>query len=626
MLTLPPFKSFLASNIPSVYDNTLSYYDELTKLIAYLEQQVIPAVNADTAEIEEIKKLLVQLKAYVDDYFKNLDVQEEINNKLDEMAEDGTLAEIINQEVLDNVKTVTDAILAANEPFTYHYIYSASNGFGNALFVEGDKNILVDFGNNSGVVDAYLRSKNVTKIDAIVITHYHADHTGGANGQGLSEVLSDTNIDFTGCVAYLPHKGIDWTQVTTSDKSTIMATETAVKSMLTTAGVTYVEPDNEQVVQLSTITKMQFFNIGSAFYDQYYAYDVNGVAGVTEYNSFSMLVKITHNDISEFETGDATYLTQKYNAQYLTDIDIYHSFHHGVYTPLHKNWELRLNADYCVVTPNDASLPADNADIICCGMRGARIHNVKDYGNTLNIIQTGNVLKCDANFNAKKNNLGVATRPLVMLEEGTDLDDITDDGCYYSPYGGYSLTMDNVPPCDGNAATEGHSFRLDVIKLANSSDDDNDIKQILTFGNTPEFRSGVWMRESRRYDTGFGKWYYCGTPSYHEGTTNLYSTYVFGTISGNGKELNMVMPLTRYIPEGYTISNVTILGLNIKSANGNVAYADSESQTTYTASIARNASGLNIQILKADSSAFSESDVCICGTCNIRFTLTPVNA
>lgn len=97
MITLPPFKSFLASNIPSVYDNTLSYYDELTKLIAYLEQVVVPAVNETAGQVDGIKKGLEELKSYVDHYFDNLDVQEEINNKLDDMAESGELQTIIAQ-------------------------------------------------------------------------------------------------------------------------------------------------------------------------------------------------------------------------------------------------------------------------------------------------------------------------------------------------------------------------------------------------------------------------------------------------------------------------------------------------------------------------------------------------
>lgn len=45
------------------------------------------------------------LKAYIDDYFKNLDVQEEINTKLDEMAKDGTLLSIMNDTIVDSVNT-----------------------------------------------------------------------------------------------------------------------------------------------------------------------------------------------------------------------------------------------------------------------------------------------------------------------------------------------------------------------------------------------------------------------------------------------------------------------------------------------------------------------------------------
>lgn len=94
MITLPPFKAFLASNIPSVYDNTLSYYDELTKLIAYLEQQVVPAVNNNTAGLK-------QLKDFVEHYFDNLNVQNEINNKLDQMAISGELAQIVIDHLND---------------------------------------------------------------------------------------------------------------------------------------------------------------------------------------------------------------------------------------------------------------------------------------------------------------------------------------------------------------------------------------------------------------------------------------------------------------------------------------------------------------------------------------------
>lgn len=59
-----------------------------------------------------------ELHDYVHDYFDNLDVQEEINNKLDAMAEDGTLQEIITSYIQSNVAwtfdTVADMKLADN--------------------------------------------------------------------------------------------------------------------------------------------------------------------------------------------------------------------------------------------------------------------------------------------------------------------------------------------------------------------------------------------------------------------------------------------------------------------------------------------------------------------------------
>ena len=98
-VVLPPFRAWLASNIPAVYDNTMSYYDELTSLIKYLESVVLPAVNKNSQSVTELAQLYKELKEFVDHYFDNLDVQEEINNKLDNMVQDGTFATLLEQSV-----------------------------------------------------------------------------------------------------------------------------------------------------------------------------------------------------------------------------------------------------------------------------------------------------------------------------------------------------------------------------------------------------------------------------------------------------------------------------------------------------------------------------------------------
>ena len=87
---ISPFILFCQKVIPLAFDESMSYYECLCALTNYLYNEVTPAVNNNADAVTE-------LQSYVANYFKNLDVQEEINNKLDEMAESGQLAEIIAQ-------------------------------------------------------------------------------------------------------------------------------------------------------------------------------------------------------------------------------------------------------------------------------------------------------------------------------------------------------------------------------------------------------------------------------------------------------------------------------------------------------------------------------------------------
>ena len=89
------FTNYIYKAIPLAFDESMSYYETLCGLLSYLKDTVIPALNNNADAIIEVQNLMQKLQNYVDNYFNNLDVQEEINNKLDEMAQDGTLAEII---------------------------------------------------------------------------------------------------------------------------------------------------------------------------------------------------------------------------------------------------------------------------------------------------------------------------------------------------------------------------------------------------------------------------------------------------------------------------------------------------------------------------------------------------
>lgn len=101
---LSPFTKFCCTigNLPSSYMVSLSYEEQLLWLCEYLKKTVIPAINNNAEALEEVQKLFNQLKEYVENYFENLDVQDEINNKLDEMALSGEL-----EDLLRNVRTAT---------------------------------------------------------------------------------------------------------------------------------------------------------------------------------------------------------------------------------------------------------------------------------------------------------------------------------------------------------------------------------------------------------------------------------------------------------------------------------------------------------------------------------------
>ena len=98
---LRPFTRFIYTigELPTSYLISMTYEEQLIWLCNYLEKTVIPAINNNAQAVEELQNLFIELQEYVNNYFENLDVQEEINNKLDDMAESGELEDIISQYI-----------------------------------------------------------------------------------------------------------------------------------------------------------------------------------------------------------------------------------------------------------------------------------------------------------------------------------------------------------------------------------------------------------------------------------------------------------------------------------------------------------------------------------------------
>ena len=99
-IKLTPFKGWVLENFPFIEADfdAITNYQLLCKVTEYLNNVIY-----NQNQVQDLGTELVNgynnLLDYVNNYFANLDVQEEINNKLDEMAQDGSLTNLIKNYI-----------------------------------------------------------------------------------------------------------------------------------------------------------------------------------------------------------------------------------------------------------------------------------------------------------------------------------------------------------------------------------------------------------------------------------------------------------------------------------------------------------------------------------------------
>ena len=105
------FKYWVQNTLPLVFDDSLSYYEVLSKVVTYLNQ-TIEAVKAEDENIRALRDAYIQLEAYLNEWTDNLDVESVITEKLDQLVADGTITEQLVQalgQVIKNVKVTGTA-------------------------------------------------------------------------------------------------------------------------------------------------------------------------------------------------------------------------------------------------------------------------------------------------------------------------------------------------------------------------------------------------------------------------------------------------------------------------------------------------------------------------------------
>lgn len=309
-LDTQPFKNLVMSigALPSSFVDSMSYYEALAWLVKYLQTQVIPAVNNNAEALSELQTAFVTLKDYVDHYFDNLDVQEEINNKLDEMAEDGTLEDLI-----------ADFIIGGKGQVKYYFPNSTDLTTFWVLIQAYGKNILYDTGRGTALDEPTNLEENLTllgidHIDYVAISHYHYDHVAG-----LSKLIDDGYVDET-TTLYLPSFN---TSVWSANSA--YPQYNALMNKLQTLGWSYVTPSEGMKIELNDSFSFQFYNTNDTYYID------NSIN--SDYNNASMFMLIRHFGINTLLIADA----YKHALKHITDngvipqtLHLYNVGHHGI--------------------------------------------------------------------------------------------------------------------------------------------------------------------------------------------------------------------------------------------------------------------------------------------------------
>lgn len=518
---LKPFPKFCCSigYIPTSYKVSMSYEEQLWWLCDFLENTVIPTVNHNGQAVEELQNLFIELKNYVDNYFTDLDIQTEINNKLDEMAESGQLADIISQylelasvlafdtieamkngdnfvngsivrtlgkeqyndgygsfykirtilntDVIDNEniialtnfsnlvaekifnKILVDNNIIINDEMQIISSYRGINNGDCSIIRENGKNIIIDLGTDIQNTMSYLLANGITKIDYVIISHYHGDHIGGNGyGEAIETFLNNNLFDFSSVIFYLPHKNIDWNLINDTDKQYMIQAEANIKQTLQNKNITFIQPEENDELILNINSKIRFLNLSSDWFENYYGEYGN------EYNNFSMCCELQHNNTFVLFTGDVYIQALTNISKNINRFSILKCPHHNL-EPLSSDDFLKKISNNTIMyfqenqnyTPNYLLTPIaqtiQNNGGSIYDLNNSRTTIFKIINNKINIISENGLYTL--------NNIYYFLGTGLKLENGTNLNNLRDIGSYFTENNGQTMSLLNLPLAVENA-------------------------------------------------------------------------------------------------------------------------------------------------------------------------------
>lgn len=344
---LPPWvetglqPAFYDKESGTVLQQTARMYDRVNMLVRMFNK-----LSKETAE------KFNNLYNYVHDYFDNLDVQEEINNKLDEMVEDGTLEELIADYLGKRVEFISPGFV----PNTYSFDANLIRVFKE----DSVKNIMVDCGLYSDwyYISEMLVTNGITHLDYFILTHYHSDHDGN-----IQNLINNHYIDKNTTILV----GAEYTGFN-ADYNSRMVTDLGY---FTTAGLTYRTPTEGEVIEIDDL-KLTFHNTSE---------DVLAGYNTTNANNGSLVFLAEFDNTKALYLGDA--LTPVYNYLYSinfpdTSVDLFKIGHHGIESATNNEYIYHLAPTYAIQTSGILDFAKNNFGL-CAEISIMKSINTKIY-------------------------------------------------------------------------------------------------------------------------------------------------------------------------------------------------------------------------------------------------------
>lgn len=190
-----PFRFWCQKVLPLVYDDSISYYELLNKVVHYLNN-VIKDVSAMGGNINDLLDAFIKLQNYVNYYFDNLDIQSEVNNIIDRMIKDGTFSALFG--TADTVDMMQNTLYSVGRFVTTEGYYYKGDGGNNTYITTAES-----------VNDLSIKSKKVDNLYFTAVEIFNAkkfDGTG-SNIQTNDRGSASINILRYGCKKYPTENG-----------------------------------------------------------------------------------------------------------------------------------------------------------------------------------------------------------------------------------------------------------------------------------------------------------------------------------------------------------------------------------------------------------------------------------